>query len=110
MTIFGQKGIKNGYFFSYFYRMERKFVMEKWTGIATNHEERKLKAESSPIYSDDPNFTMSIHRSNFSRMHTYIADFYATKIRKIASLVLRPQQFMLGRRFYHVQVNKFKKC
>ena len=46
---------------------------------------KKKKAETSPIYSDDPNFTMSIHRSNFSRMHTYIADFYATKIRKIAS-------------------------
>ena len=40
MTIFGQKGIKNGYFFSYFYRMERKFVMEKWTGI---ERKRKLK-------------------------------------------------------------------
>ena len=47
MTIFGQKGIKNGYFFSYFYRMERKFVMEKWTGIATNHEERKRKLKAA---------------------------------------------------------------
>ena len=47
MTIFGQKGIKNGYFFSYCYRMERKFVMEKWTGIATNPEERKRKLKAA---------------------------------------------------------------